>query len=496
MCDTLQAVMISCQQRTEARALTIPQFEDIGIPVWVSLSPCSPAGPTQNNIASVAALHHAYEEGKHCLFLEDDVDINPPMFAWALSEAVLRDRVTYFYLHDKEAVVRPHYGDALAERIMRRLPIRRGLYPIQTLQQVYGTQAVFIPYWFLEPMVRSGALQAAGGSFDVFLMRYCITTRHRPLVALPHPVFHRHDRTARVGSGAGEKFTRSFTLPWFEAGENDMPVVDPDAKIDFRAENSWQFERLLPLWRALPWENRGAFYANATGWDDAPCEPLRNMIDKPVRTAILHYEGAAWAKSRTDMFKKRRFITVGGEEANVRLTDSSFFDIFQPALEPETGRDLVIAFVFTSDAIFAKHCRHLARIAWQVNHDVRTAQLVGNTTRASVRINSDLVAGTLPGGSNQHEYRVSGVATTDKLYNAAHQWVHRYGYVHTNHIRALSGANLVLSDDPRIITDVLRSGRHGGLLTLDGDISITMSQEPAPYQEPTELAAALLEVSA
>ena len=185
--------MISCVQREEARSLTIPQLERFGLRPHLFLSPCDPAGPEQNNLVSREAVRTALEHDDDLLFTEDDIDFSPA-FPDRLAEAT---GVTYFYLNDRPERLFTTYGYEIAPKILHKEEITPGLYEAKSYKHLFGAQCVFLPKRILKHVLNfliAHPMQPFDGSLSLLLKK-----RKEPVtIALPHPVQHRHDRTARV----------------------------------------------------------------------------------------------------------------------------------------------------------------------------------------------------------------------------------------------------------------------------------------------------------
>ena len=194
--------MISCAQREVARSLTIPQFQAQGIEPKVFLSPCTPAGPRQNNIVSLEALEYALDDD--CLFIEDDIDIAPD-FAGRLAEA---ENVTYFYLNDNPDRLFRTYPSEQAQAILKGEPLSPGIYKVLSTSFLFGSQCVYLPKDFL-PLVRNMLLRHREQPMDGALVKTFRKYRTPVYVCLPHPVQHRHDRTGR---SADNKVKRSMSF--------------------------------------------------------------------------------------------------------------------------------------------------------------------------------------------------------------------------------------------------------------------------------------------
>lgn len=198
--------MISCVQRSEAREKTLPQLHALGIHPEVFLSPCNPAGPRGNAEVSARALSATTDT----LFLEDDIDVSPT-FVHFLSLAKEKQAVTYFYAHDGNDMLYT-YGVPLGKRIKSGEKLEPGLYPVWKAHKLYHSQAVYLPSFVLETL-DTKRMKDQGKSFDVWLTKWLRKHKHQAYVALPHPVGHRNDVTARNRGPNPLKTSRTFSWP-------------------------------------------------------------------------------------------------------------------------------------------------------------------------------------------------------------------------------------------------------------------------------------------
>lgn len=219
--------MGSCKIRTLSRSVTIPQFEALGIKPKVFLSPCSPAGPEQNRAVALQAIRYAAKRKKTTLYIEDDINIDPILFPWALDLATSLDAVTYLYLNDTPARMRQHYGRQIAKVVEQQSTIVRGAYAIRKPAALFGTQAVLIPARLMPEMIE--ILENNAGSrtrmpWDGRLHTWVRANRHERVYSiLPHPVQHRQDRTGRPEANHVMR-SMSYGIPWVDAGS--MPFRD------------------------------------------------------------------------------------------------------------------------------------------------------------------------------------------------------------------------------------------------------------------------------
>lgn len=207
----VDAVMISCRQREEARRLTIPQLERAGVRVTVLLDDCTPPvqTPPGNGPIGLRAVRHAIAQGwSHVLIVEDDIDLAPdfPMFVEA---ALKTNAAAYLYLNDRESRMRDILGTELTRSILAREAQQRQLVRARRYAGLFGAQAVLLPAAILPTVERWQA--AKGDSFDGNILRALLHKQFPTLVAVPHPVQHRHDRTARAPDDRLKK-SQSFNL--------------------------------------------------------------------------------------------------------------------------------------------------------------------------------------------------------------------------------------------------------------------------------------------
>ena len=212
--------MGSCRVRELARARTIPQLRAAGLDPIVFLSPCDPAGPEQNRLVALEAMQHAAALGHATLYVEDDIDVDPILFPWALDLAERLDAVTYLYLNDQPARLRFHFGNDVTNTIMERGMLTRGAYAIRTRAALFGTQAVMIPARLLGTMVDiledtsvKSPRQPWDGRLHTWLKRH---PEERVFSILPHPVQHRQDRTGRQETRTVMR-SMSYGMSWTDA---------------------------------------------------------------------------------------------------------------------------------------------------------------------------------------------------------------------------------------------------------------------------------------
>lgn len=183
----MDAVMISCAQRRDTeRPRTLAQLSAVGIETMVTESSCDPAGGPLNRYATWTALKAV---GDDCLFLEDDIDVNPDTFLDFLDMAKRSGKVTTFTCFRK-SLHPPGTLDSsdLTPKLVRLVNTkeRRGF---------YGTQAIYLPAWAVQKVKDSWQqfvksdftpLDECHG-FDFWIKNNI----DEILMAFPNPVEHR-----------------------------------------------------------------------------------------------------------------------------------------------------------------------------------------------------------------------------------------------------------------------------------------------------------------
>lgn len=190
--------IISLVDRTEARNLTIPQFQALCIKPQVILSDPTKDGraygnPRSNLAAARLALAAAIEAEADLLFCEDDIDLNPRTFLQAVEIAREVDEVTYLYVHDDPKRLVTHYRSDLANHIRRGGTMPLQAVKLRSPRELDNTQCVYLPHRYLSDLLE----RHGKASFDVHLWTALAAWHIRPWVVLPHPVQHRNDLTMR-----------------------------------------------------------------------------------------------------------------------------------------------------------------------------------------------------------------------------------------------------------------------------------------------------------
>lgn len=214
--------VVSLNTPTEHNAAIADQerehLEQRGYRVWVTGDPTKGYGGRNNMLGGQPAFYEALETGSDLLYCEDDIDLAPD-FLWFLDEArAVRDAVTYFYTHDgrgdKQLGARYglHVWRALKRCMYYREPFEpRGLYRARDTTKLNSGQAIFFPHEVLT-LLPLDELNHSHSAVDMWTQNRVTRAGVPILVALPHPVQHRHDRTGRQPSANPNKTSQSFDL--------------------------------------------------------------------------------------------------------------------------------------------------------------------------------------------------------------------------------------------------------------------------------------------
>lgn len=207
-------VMLSCHQRHEARALTIPQLTAAGLRPLVIYDQCEPGRHKGNKQVGGDAVRFAAALDLPLLVVEDDIDLAPD-FPQALEMALSmpREEPVYFYLNESvshENRVASIYGPEIDEAIRAGSPLPLRLLPARTYIGLFGTQCVLIPPSLAGDVLRR--IDAVRVAFDAALQT-AIKSRYPPAyVVVPNVVQHRHDRTGREADHSVKR-SLSFDCP-------------------------------------------------------------------------------------------------------------------------------------------------------------------------------------------------------------------------------------------------------------------------------------------
>jgi hypothetical protein len=202
--------MISCRQReTGERAKTLKQFQQSGYEVRVEESPCDPARGAENRRVAFHNILKGLTLGwPSMLFVEDDIDINPPLLATFYRLAQQQDNVVVMcvlrstlyrpeeFRQIQQWKKQPRLWKPIEPRIVRlaqtNIDVRSKRY--------YGTQCVYLPRRVME-LVRDDwqqfvtpnleALPHSTHGFDFWICEN--DSRIGGLyAAFPNPVQHRN----------------------------------------------------------------------------------------------------------------------------------------------------------------------------------------------------------------------------------------------------------------------------------------------------------------
>jgi hypothetical protein len=147
----MKPVMISCKQRLNERELTLKQLDAVGIAPTVIEYACEPPSIENNRHGAYTAAKMAYNNKSGLLFLEDDIDVNAPLFEVALNAAV-RDEVLTTFILFRETL----YGESIKGAVRGRqcsfvklvddlVAARRGF---------HGSQALYLPPYAVERVLQ------------------------------------------------------------------------------------------------------------------------------------------------------------------------------------------------------------------------------------------------------------------------------------------------------------------------------------------------------
>ena len=186
--DNTLSVMVSCIERETERARTLQQLASAGIPMpWIAYNPCNSkdrAVHTKMLANSLRCLEHVLDhDGKHMLFMEDDIDCKPAFLTWLRIAEYQEHLVTFTVLtgsrHPEEV---EHWRDSPV--------IPPGLYRMP-LTRWYGTQALFVPRPHVEGLRKYIQRTNADTAFDTKTLYYCNEGHASMYGAYPNPVQHR-----------------------------------------------------------------------------------------------------------------------------------------------------------------------------------------------------------------------------------------------------------------------------------------------------------------
>lgn len=216
----IQVGMMSCEERREDRERTLAQFHALGLMPHVVTSPCRPATPRGTRAPARQLLISAYHDDpdRPLLFVEDDIDLNPPLLELAIQAAATEGgTITFLYLNDTAERLAAGVDVRTAAQIVQGIPPTPGIRALRPVAP-YGSQAVVIPHEYLRGLhdaLEVAEIEAPLAAFDTVLARWLRNDPDAPLSAvyLPHPVQHRNSQVAkRPGEPVVERRSMSYAL--------------------------------------------------------------------------------------------------------------------------------------------------------------------------------------------------------------------------------------------------------------------------------------------
>lgn len=197
----------------EAEALRARGYE-----VNINGHPDRGYGGENNCTAGNACFQAALERGEDLLYCEDDLLLASD-FPWFLQLArEAADAVTYMYFHDGrgDKAGGQKYGVDVWQAIKRAKYFMEpfhppGLYRVQDPSNLNSGQCIHLPIGVLRRLP-TFELETSSDAMDMWIQDRVAKAGIPILVALPHPVQHRHDRTGRTPSSNPAKHSESFDL--------------------------------------------------------------------------------------------------------------------------------------------------------------------------------------------------------------------------------------------------------------------------------------------
>lgn len=194
--------MLSRFERREEREKTLEQLVEVPLSPRVYENGCEPASHALHSRLGREMLADQIED---TLYIEDDVDIDPENMRWAITQCA--DFVIYFYLPSSR-----YYPAPLRRRVDKGEPVKRGLYPVVSPRQPFGSQAFYLPQWVVEGVIQPGEWWRPPGGSDLVVKDYLAAVGHRPMSAVPNSVQHRSPRGCTPTTQP--HYSRSFELEW------------------------------------------------------------------------------------------------------------------------------------------------------------------------------------------------------------------------------------------------------------------------------------------
>lgn len=199
----------------EAEAASL---RDRGYEVIVNGQPEKGYGGRNNCSAGNVAFQTALERGTDLLYCEDDLLLAPDFPAFLKLARQTPDAVTYFYIHDGrgDKAAAQKYSHPVWEAIKRARYYHEpfqpaGLYRVRDHRNLNSGQCIHLPLKVLRTLPVD-ELATSDMAMDMWIQDRVHLAGIPILVALPHPVQHRHDRTGRSPSPNPNKRSESFDL--------------------------------------------------------------------------------------------------------------------------------------------------------------------------------------------------------------------------------------------------------------------------------------------
>lgn len=178
--------MLTHESRVSERAVTVPQFEALGLTVTPFIGVGQPS-PIANGLNGMSILTAAHDQDSDVLIVEDDVDLSPD-FPEALTAARRHGRPVTFWL------CKPHNHSAAWRKAINgdAPPPTSGFYPVERLPSWFGSQALYLPAEVVRAAVDAPMFGSPNTSLDYWLRDNVLRILW---AALPNPVQHRNAAT-------------------------------------------------------------------------------------------------------------------------------------------------------------------------------------------------------------------------------------------------------------------------------------------------------------
>jgi len=197
----------------------VEKYESHGYEVWTAGNPELGYCGRNNAVGAQASVTRALEREADLLYCEDDLSFADD-FGWFLAQArEVADAATYLYTHDfrTDKQLGKRYGPELWKRLKTcqkhgRPFTPKGLYRISDANHTNSGQCLYLPLGILQKLPVD-ELNATKSAFDTWVQHRLMKFRVPVLVALPHPVQHRHVRKGRAHNARHKtKFSMSFDM--------------------------------------------------------------------------------------------------------------------------------------------------------------------------------------------------------------------------------------------------------------------------------------------